>query len=338
MITQNILPKPADGGTLRLLVAMPALNEDRTVGDIIRRIPREIPGISRVDVLVIDDGSTDQTADKALQSGAQVIKHGSCQGVGAAFHTALAYALEMPADILVTIDSDGQFDPASIPLIVEPIVASHADFVTASRFKDPALVPDMPAIKKWGNRAMSRLISRIAGRQFYDVSCGMRCYSREAILRLTITGTFTYTQEVLLNLSFKRLRIEEVPVPVRGIRKFGKSRIADNLWHYGMRSLGIILRCYRDYRPMHFFSRLAFACIAPGLLLELFMFGYYIMSGMFSPYKWAGFSGTALIVLGLVFLYMGLIGDMLDRHRTYLEEMLYMARKNEYGQKRDPEL
>ncbi len=328
-------PSPAAGKGLSLLVAMPALNEERTVGDIVRRVPLEIPGISSVEVIVIDDGSTDRTADKASGAGARVIRHGSRRGVGAAFHSTLAEALETRADILVTIDADGQFDPESIPQIVEPIVAGRADFVTASRFKDPALVPEMTAVKKWGNRAMSRLISRLAGRKFYDVSCGMRCYDREAIMRLTVLGKFTYTQEVLLDLSFKRLRIEEVPVRVRGVREFGRSRVAGDLWKYGARSLAIILRCYRDYKPMHFFGRLALACVAPALLLELFMFGYYFSNGSFSPHKWAGFSGAGLAVLGLLFLHMGLIGDMLDRHRVYLEEMIYTIRKNEHDWKRD---
>ena len=331
----NKPPSPAADKGLSLLVAMPALNEERTVGDIVRRVPRKMPGISSVEVLVVDDGSTDQTASEAARAGARVVRHSSRRGVGAAFHSALAQARETRADLLVTMDSDGQFDPESIPLIVEPVVAGRADFVTASRFKDPALVPEMTAVKKWGNRAMSRLISRLAGRKFYDVSCGMRCYDREAIMRLTVLGKFTYTQEVLLDLSFKRMRIEEVPVRVRGVREFGRSRVVGDLWKYGTRSLAIILRCYRDYRPMRFFGRLALACIVPALLLELFMLGNYFTYGSFSPHKWAGFSGAGLVVLGLLFLHMGLMGDMLDRHRAYLEEMIYMIRKNEHDWKRD---
>lgn len=123
-MNNNNPPAFAGNKALRLLVAMPALNEERTVGDIVRRIPRNIPGIAGVETLVIDDGSVDQTADEAIRAGARVVRHASPRGVGAAFHSALAYALNMPADILVTIDSDGQFDPESIPSIVEPIVAA----------------------------------------------------------------------------------------------------------------------------------------------------------------------------------------------------------------------
>src|SRR5690606_29841681 len=129
-------------------------------------------------------------------------------GVGVAFHTALRYAINNGADFIATLDADGQFNPADIPKLVAPVFAGDADFSTASRFKDPALVPEgMTAIKLWGNRMMSRLISRLARQKFYDVSCGMRCYNRRAMLSLNLMGEFTYTQEVFLNLAFKRLVI-----------------------------------------------------------------------------------------------------------------------------------
>jgi glycosyltransferase involved in cell wall biosynthesis len=200
----------------RLVVGLPALNEGRTIGDVIHAIPREIPGIKDVEVLVIDDGSTDETGLRAAEAGAHVIRHESTRGVGAAFQTALAYAIERDADMIVSIDADGQFDPRTIPQLIEPVVAGRADFSTASRFADPALAPQMPWIKRWGNRMMSRLISRLAGRSFHDVSCGMRCYNRRAALSLNLLGCFTYTQEVFLNLAFKNMRIVEVPIAVRG--------------------------------------------------------------------------------------------------------------------------
>ena len=119
----------------------------------------------------------------------------------------------------------------------------------------------MPAVKRWGNRAMSSLISRLAGQEFHDVSCGMRCYSRRAALQLHLVGRFTYTQEVVLNLAFKGLRIAEVPVRVRGEREFGESRVAGNLWRYALRSAQIIFRAYRDYHPLRFFGGLAAALL-----------------------------------------------------------------------------
>ena len=247
---------------------MPAFNEQATVADVVRGVPHEIPGVGSTQVLVVDDGSTDATAAEAREAGATVVSHGRRQGVGAAFQTALSEALAMGADLIVSIDADGQFDPATIPELIAPVVAGEADFATASRFADPRLLPEMPRIKLWGNRLMSRLISRLIGQRFHDVSCGMRCYNRRAGMSLNPLAAFTYTQEVFLNLGFKRMRMVEVPVRVVGQRPVGESRVASNLWRYGFRTLTIIFRCYRDYRPMRFFGALAMGLMIPALALE----------------------------------------------------------------------
>ena len=318
---------PLDSSGLVLLVALPALDEERTVAEVIRAIPRDLPGISRVDVLVVDYGSRDRTGAEAEAAGATVLRHETPQGVGAAFGTALRHAIDIAADMMVSIDADGQFDPADIPLLVEPVQSGRADFASASRFSDPSLIPEMPFMKRWGNAVVARLVSQLTGQTFYDVSCGMRCYNRRAALSLNPIGRFTYTQEVFLNLAFKRLRIVEVPVTVRGEREFGESRVASNLWRYALNTSGIIFRCYRDYRPMLFFGSVAgvLATIALGLLAFLGI--HYLDSGEFSPHKWAGFVGAAGLMLALLIFATGLIGDMLNRHRIYLEELLYRERE-----------
>jgi glycosyltransferase involved in cell wall biosynthesis len=305
---------------------MPALDEEATIEDVIRGVPREIHGIRSIEVVVVDDGSRDRTAEKAKQAGATIIQHDAPRGVGAAFHSALAYGIDRGADIIATIDADGQFDPADISVLIEPVLRGEADFATASRFKDPDLVPVMPRAKLWGNQMMSRLISRLAGQTFYDVSCGMRCYSRTAALQLHPLGRFTYTQETLLNLAFKQLRIAEVPISVRGERAFGRSRVANNLWRYASQSVQIILRCYRDYHPMRFFGGIALALMVPAAGLGLILLAHYLSTGALTPYKWAGFAAAALTALSVLMVHLGLIGDMMNRHRIYLEELLYRER------------
>ena len=326
---QDKLLKARDEG-LRLLVTMPALNEERTIGEVIRGIPREIPGVAQTEVLVIDDGSTDSTSEVAVAAGAHVVRHPNCRGVGAAFHSALAWGIDHGADLIVSIDSDGQFNPADIPALIAPVVEGEADFSSASRFKDPALVPDMPWIKKWGNRMMSRLVSGLARQKFYDVSCGMRCYSRRAALQLHLIARFTYTQEVFLNLAFKDLRIVEVPIRVRGEREHGKSRVASNLWRYGFNTAQIIFRCYRDYYPLRFFGRMALVLLLGALGLGGFFLTHYLRTGAFSPHLWAGFGSAALFAVALILLHIGMIGDMLNRHRIYLEEILYRQRMSRF--------
>ena len=310
----------------RLLVSMPALDEEETVAAVVRGVPRQIPGIGRVDVVVVDDGSRDRTGERAREAGAEVIRHETTRGVGAAFHSGLAHGIESGADLIVSIDADGQFDPADIPRLVEPVAAGRADFASGSRFADPALTPEMPLLKRWGNRAMSRLISRLAGQRFHDVSCGLRCYSRAAALQLHLLGRFTYTQEVFLNLAFKQLRIVEVPIRVQGVRRVGESRVAGSLWRYALRSAQIILRCYRDYHPLRFFGGMAVAIALPGFGLGAFLLWHYLETGALSPHKWAGFASATLLGLALLLLQLGVIGDMLTRHRVYLEEVLFRLR------------
>jgi glycosyltransferase involved in cell wall biosynthesis len=308
------------------LVALPALNEEATVGRVVLGVPASIPGAATVETLVVDDGSTDTTAARAAGAGAMLVRHPERRGVGSAFHSALDFMIAGGFDILVTIDADGQFDPKDIPLLAAPVVSGQADFATASRFKDPSLTPEMPFLKLWGNRLMSVLISRLGGLRLWDVSCGMRCYNRTAALHLHLLGRFTYSQEVILNLAFKGLRLVEVPLRVRGVREVGESRVARSLGTYAWQTIKIILRAYRDYRPMRFFGALSGVLLIPAVGCGVWLAVHYLRTGQLSPHKWAGFSSIALLALAVAFFLAGLIGDMLNRQRIYLEEILFRQR------------
>lgn len=314
---------------MKLVVQIPALNEERTIGDVIARIPREILGVDEIAVVVVDDGSTDRTAEIATAAGAHVVRHDVRRGVGAAFRDGIEASMSLGADVIVTMDADGQFNPEDIPRLVRPIVRGEADFVTASRFADPSLEPEMPRAKRWGNAFMARWISRLTGRRFHDVSCGFRAYGPNAFLRLVLTGDFTYTHETFLALAFAGVRMAEVPVKVRGVREFGASRVASNLWVYGWRTASIILKTYRDYRPLRFFG---WAAVVPGVVaagLLIFLVGWRLYSGGFSPHKWAGFVAAGLGGAALVMFLIGVVADMLDRVRAGQDELLYRIRRLE---------
>jgi glycosyltransferase involved in cell wall biosynthesis len=320
---------------MKLVVQMPALNEEKTIVSVIQGIPRDIPGMDQVAVLVVDDGSTDRTGELARQAGAQVVRHERPRGVGMAFRTGLERSAELGADILVTIDSDGQFDPRDIPKLVEPIVRGEAEFVTASRFADPALAPEMPWTKRWGNDVIARWLSTTVGTRFYDVSCGFRAYSRNAYLRLVLLGEFTYTHEVVLNLAFIRVPIREVPVRVRGVREFGTSRVAGNLFRYAWRAAAIILKTYRDYRPLRFFGYMSagLLCLATGFLG--FAISVKLRTGVFTPHKWAAVLAMGLAVTAVAVFLVGMVAEMLDRIRVAQDELLFRVRRLELTRRND---
>ena len=308
---------------LSLLVVIPCLNEEKTVGRVAAAVPRQITGIGKIEVLVIDDGSTDSTAEQAREAEATVISHPENLGLGLTFQEAVRVALSKNVDVMVNIDGDGQFNPADIAKLTASIIDGRAHMVTASRFLDPQLVPDMPAVKRWGNRGVARIVWLLTGRRFRDVSCGFRAFSKEALLRMNLFGSFTYTQETFLDLIFKNLEVLEIPVKIRGTREFGSSRMASSIPRYAARSLQIMLRAFISYRPFSFFFSISCFFLAVGLAFLAFLGLHYLEAGAFSPHIWAGFVGGSFIYLGVSTLIMGLIGDMLVRVRMNQENMLY---------------
>jgi glycosyltransferase involved in cell wall biosynthesis len=301
---------------------VPAYNEAKFIGGVLDRMPDYVDTI-----VVVDDGSRDETPHIARAKGALVVTHNINRGVGAAFHTGVDKALKLNVDIMVTIDADGQFDPKDIDTLIDPISDGSADFVTASRFKDKNLAPTMSRIKYWGNIGMSRLISFLTGQKFYDVSCGFRAYSKEALLRLNLFGQFTYTQETFIDLAFKNLTIREVPLSVEGEREHGHSKVAKNLFRYAYRTSKIILRAFRDYKPLKFFGFISGLIVCVGVLLEASLFWHYFQTGSFSPYKVVGFIGGFLLAIGLLIFVTGLLADMFHRIRVNQEEILYYEKK-----------
>ena len=322
--------QPTERG-LFLLVVIPCLNEEPTVGRVVAGVPRDIPGIGRIEILVIDDGSTDKTGSRAHDAGAEIVRHQSNLGLGKTFQEAVGIALEKGVDVMVHIDGDGQFEPADIPLLVEPVVTGRAQMSTASRFIKSDLIPRMPAVKLWGNWGVARIIWLLTGQRFYDVACGFRAYSREALLRMNLFGNFTYTQETFLDLIFKNLTILEVPVRVRGVREFGTSRVASSVSRYAALSLQIMLRAFISYRPFRLFFSLGCVFLAAGLGFLVFLGLHYLNVGAFTPHIWAGFVGGSFGFLGILTLIIGLIGDMLVRIRMNQENILYFLKRSRLG-------
>jgi glycosyltransferase involved in cell wall biosynthesis len=313
---------------MKLIIYMPALNEEDGIAEVINELPKRIEGIDEIKVLVVDDGSTDDTAKIAKSNGADVVSHGVNRGVGSAFQSALQYSLENKGDILVSIDADRQFNSKQIPHIIKPILGHKADMVTGNRFSK-GIPENMPKSKYWGNEQMSKLISLISGQRFRDVSCGFRAYSREALMRLNLFGAFTYTQETILDMVYKGLKVVEYPVDVVYFKN-RKSRVAGSILKYAFRTSEIILKTLRDYKPMTFFGGIGGVLLVIGLLLEIGLGIYFLIEGEFTPYKFIGFTGFGFLVFGLLFIIVGLLAGMFNRIRMNQERILYELKKERY--------
>ncbi|MBA7564596.1 Undecaprenyl-phosphate 4-deoxy-4-formamido-L-arabinose transferase [subsurface metagenome] len=311
----------------KLLVAIPAYNEEEKIGEVIQNIPGKLSGVSEVHILVIDDGSTDSTAKIAVDLGAKVIKNYFNMGYGVAFGKGLQYSLDNNFDLMVSIDGDAQFDPKDIPKLIEPIIENYADLVTASRFINKNYYPRMPLLKFWGNKLMSILISKLIGKKFYDVSCGFRAYSQKTLLSLNLHGRFTFSQETFIDLSFKRLKIVEIPVKVKYFPS-RTSKISSNLFIYGVNTLKIILETYRDYRPFSFFSYIALSFFIISIFFGSILLYTYISRGSFSPNIWSGFVGGTFLFISIIFFAVGFIADVVKRIRINQEKILYLLKRN----------
>jgi glycosyltransferase involved in cell wall biosynthesis len=316
---------------MKLVVMIPAYNEEKTIGQVIKEIPKKIEGIDKIEILVINDGSIDKTAEMAKKNGAsRVVTHRKNRGVGSAFYTGLDEALEMGADIILNTDADGQFDPWDIPRLVKPLVEGQFDVVVGSRFLGKN--PSMPFVKKIGNRFFTRLTQVMTGLTLTDTQCGFRAFTREVALKTVLFGKFTYTQEFILQASNKGFKITEIPI-VAGIRKDGKSRVVKCWYRYGFKAIAIVVRNYTDKSPLMIFGSISLLLF----LIALIPFGNALM--LYLQYqRFTGLMGSALLagflfLSSLIIFTFGILADMFMRQRILQEEILYRQKLARYGEK-----
>lgn len=312
---------------MKLVVSLPALNEEATIGKVLDDIPSAIPGISTIEKIVVDDGSTDATSITAEQHGAKVIRHPQNRGSGKAFITGVQGALEAGADIIVTMDSDGQFNPGDIPDLIAPIQEGRANVVLCSRFQEKKLVGAMPWRKRLGNWLLSKTLSLIANQTFSDVSCGFRAFSRDAALRVNVYSDYEYIHESLLTWKRHGLRIQEVGLAVLAERPHGESRLMRSVLRYGWRTAPVLLRAIRDYSPMKFFGLLSLVVSFFALIFGLIVSVHWLKTGETAPFTSFITLSVGGFLLAFLLGILALIADLIARIRFQLEELLYESRK-----------
>jgi glycosyltransferase involved in cell wall biosynthesis len=314
---------------MKLVINIPAYNEENKIGDTIKRIPGNFSGISEVFVQVINDGSKDNTEKVSLEAGVgRVYSHKVNRGIGVTFRTAVGKALKNGADIMVNIDADGQFDPNDIQKLINPILEGEFDMVSADRFSD-IRAKNMPKSKYHLNKIAASTIGWFMNTKINDLTCGFRAYNRETLLRLNLPGNFTYTQEVIIDALGKNLKVKWVPIEVTYFEE-RKSRVVKSIWRYVNDSFRIILKAIRDVRPMKFFG-------IPGLLMILFSLGFivyflimYFQDFKITPYRNVLILSIALFLVGLQFFVFALIADMIKSNRKLTEDMMYLFKKEKY--------
>jgi glycosyltransferase involved in cell wall biosynthesis len=310
---------------MKLVVMIPAYNEEETIASVIKEIPREISGVDTVEVLVIDDSSSDRTVTVAYENGAnKIISFKSHKGLAACFRAGLENALKMGADIIVNIDSDGQYDSMEIPGLIQPILHGKADVVLGSRTK--GTIEYMPFGKIIGNRIATWVTRHMTGLPISDSQSGFRAYSRDAALYFNILGDFTYVQESLIQAANMGLVYDEVPISFRK-RKNGSSRLVPNIFIYAWRAGIPIFRSYRDYHPFKTFLMIGLVFIIIAIIFGLGMFFHYIQTGAVYPYRFFEILVVIFLIIGIQTLILSLLADMFGRYRKSQDELMYKIKK-----------
>jgi glycosyltransferase involved in cell wall biosynthesis len=309
----------------KLAVVIPAFNEAATIGAVVGAVPRDIPRVRSVEVIVVDDGSSDATAAIAHAAGADRIeRHRRNRGLVETFRTGVNAALAGGADVVVHLDADGQHDPRHIPRVVAPILLGDADVVVGVRpLADAAQITP---VRRHGNRIGSWVIQRMTKLSVSDVTSGYRAFSREALLRLNVISEFTYTLETLIRSARMRLAVAEVTVPALR-RRHGQSRMTRSVTRYIGHAGGQAFRTMLHTNPLTIFGRAALAMFAASVLLTGWFLVSYQSGGMHLP---ALLAALLSFVLAVTFFVSGLIADGISTSHRLLEELLYRTRRIEH--------
>lgn len=302
---------------MKVIIQLPCFNEADTLPDTLKDLPRNLSGVDVLEWLIIDDGSSDETAQVAKDLGVHhVIRHTANQGLAKAFMTGLTACLERNADIIVNTDADNQYVADDIPKLIAPILADEAEIVVGSR--PIAETEHFSPIKRRLQLYGSSVVRKVSGTDIVDAPSGFRAYSRSAAMRLNVFSDYTYTLETIIQAGHKNIQI--VSVPVRTNPPTRPSRLMRSIPQYLMRSFEVIVRIFATYRPFRFFMVLGVVPFLLGCLLGFRFLYHYVMgqgSGMVQSLILAALLiGSALLMWALAFL-----ADLISVNRKLLEKL-----------------
>jgi glycosyltransferase involved in cell wall biosynthesis len=318
---------------LKLIIQIPCFNEAQHLAETIAALPRQLPGIDCIEFLIIDDGSTDNTAEIAQQAGVHhIIRLPQHAGLATAFVTGLETCLQRGADLIVNTDADNQYHAADIQRLVDPILAQQADIVVGDR--GVATLRTFSWSKRFLQRLGSWVIAQASGTQTPDATSGFRAITREAALHTLVLSEYSYTLETLIQAGARRMAV--IYVPVRTNPQIRPSRLMRSIPHYLANSSTTIVRAYTMYRPLRVFTTLSLIMIGVGLLLVT-RFLYFYLIGQGNGHVQSLILAAILLIVGFQVFLIGLVADLIGFNRRILEEALYRIRRIELNENKPPE-
>ena len=315
---------------MKLIIQIPAFNEEKTIERALRDVPKRIEGIDTIETLVIDDGSTDRTADIARRAGAtHVVRLMSNKGLATAFKAGIDASLRLGADIIVNTDADNQYHGADIAKLVAPIIAGKAEVVIGDRQVRSS--PYMSSTKRALQRLGSWAVGLASGVKVADVTSGFRAFSREAAYQINVFNPFTYTLETIIQAGNRNLQVESVPITTNAPTR--ESRLYRGITTYIRKSVVTIFRIYTLYKPLKTFAFIGAVLFLAGCVIGG-RFLYYFFTERSSGHVQSLILAAVLLLAGFQTALVGLVADLISVNRRLSEELLIRMRKLDPGGER----
>ena len=310
---------------MKLIIQIPAFDEESQLPITLSELPREVPGVDSVEWLVIDDGSSDRTVDVARENGVDhIVRLTNNKGLAAAFQAGLDACLKLGADVIVNTDADNQYHGGDIPKLVAPLLAGDADMVIGDR--EVAQVEHFSPLKKQLQRLGSAIVRRASETTVPDTTSGFRAYNREAALQMNVVSKFTYTLETIIQAGKMLVAVEHVPI--RTNERTRDSRLFPSMWAYVRRNAISIFRIYAMYEPLRFFLAAA-AVAALGATVIWARFLYFFLSGEGSGHIQSLILGSTLFIVAVQLAALGVVGDIMAGSRVLQQRILERVRRVE---------